>query len=87
MNQTRTFLSNLKGCWKLAGDQAEGRRPRSALHLAAALKGRGNGFIGFSGALSGRDDSLLTFLGCRCAQPQANFRQPFRLRSMALARI
>jgi len=78
MNQTQNILSKLKACGKLAGDKAEGRRPRLASCLVAALKGRWSYAIG-SSAPSGRDDLLFAFLGYRFAQPQANFRQPFRL--------
>jgi chaperonin GroES len=79
MNLTKTISSKLKACRKLARDKAAGRSPRSASHLAAALKGRGNWRFGFSSAPSGRADLLHAFRGYRCAQPPANFRQPFRL--------
>jgi len=85
MNQTQNNLSKLKACGKLAGDKAGGRRPRKASHSIIALKGRGISST-VSSAPSGRNNLLHVFLGYRFAQPQANFRQPFRLLQMALAR-
>ena len=88
MNLTQTHLSKLKACRRLAGDKAESRRPRLVSLLISALKGRWNAFT-ISSAPSGRDILWHIFLGYHPlmrVQPQANFRQPFRLHQQALAR-
>ena len=89
MKLTQTILSKLKACRKLAGDKAEGRRPRLGLRFVTALKGRRNGWFTFSSAPSGRghfEDSSPGYHPLRRVQPRANFRQPFRLLQMAPAR-
>ena len=52
-------------------------------HDSCTLKGCEDGFDyarwGFLAPLQGAGDFLAVVLGYRCAQPQANFRRPFRM--------
>jgi hypothetical protein len=78
----QTNLSKLKACWKLAGGKAAGRHPRSASQFITALKGRRNRPRVFPRTPSGCWNFLDLVLGYHPllrVQPQANFRQPFRL--------
>jgi hypothetical protein len=78
-------LSKLKACWKLAGGkvpQTRDRHPRSASQFITALKGRRNRPRVFPRTPSGCWNFLDLVLGYHPllrVQPQANFRQPFRL--------
>jgi hypothetical protein len=86
MKLAQTILSKLKACQKLAGGKAEGRRPRSASHYVSTLKGLQNHRARISRTLSGCKNLLNAIRGYRCAQPPANFWQPFRLLQTAHVR-
>ncbi len=83
MNLAQTNLSKLKACGKSAGGKApllRSRRPRLIGHFIPALKGPRNRAFALSSAPSRRKYGGDDYLGYRCAQPQADFRPPFRLR-------
>jgi len=68
------FDAALKGREKRAGSQ-----PVAASHSQSQQNFYKIAGAAVSGAPSGRKNFCDAYLGYRCAQPQANFRQPFRL--------